>query len=134
MADAETERGPAAPWLREAKADVTELSIEKMPLLDDALEHFANSAGASLEGLFGVGVSATIDGIEETTTYELLGVYQDHLAAVLNCASLDARLLLILDPGVVDFVVRSIFDAGPGSAILKVGNFEIFRIRESAKV
>jgi flagellar motor switch protein FliM len=113
MADAETERGAAAPWLREAKADVTDLSIEKMPLLDDALEHFANSAGASLEGLFGVGVSATIDGIEETTTYELLGAYQDHLAAVLNCASLDARLLLILDPEVVDFVVRSIFDAGP---------------------
>lgn len=113
MADAETERGAAAPWLREAKADATGLSIEKMPLLDAALEQFAVSAGASLAGLFGVGVSATIDGIEATTTYELLGAYQDHLAAALNCASLDARLLIILDPGVVDFVVRSIFDAGP---------------------
>jgi flagellar motor switch protein FliM len=113
MADAGTERGAGAPWLREAKAEVAGLSIEKMPLLGDALEQFAISAGASLAGLCGVGVSATVDGIETTTTYELLGAYQNHLAAVLNCASLDARLLLILDPRVVDFVLRSIFDAGP---------------------
>jgi flagellar motor switch protein FliM len=113
MANTENERGAAAPWLREAKVEVPGLSIEKMPLLDIALEQFAVSAGSALAGLCGVGVSATVDGIESTTTYELLGVYQNHLAAVLHCASLDARLLLILDPEIVDFVLRSVFDAGP---------------------
>jgi flagellar motor switch protein FliM len=113
MANPATERGAGAPWLREAKADASGFSLEKMPLLDVALDQFAISAGASLADLCGVGVTATIDGIEATTTFELLAAYQHHLAAVLHCASLDARLLLILDPRIVDFVLRSIFDAGP---------------------
>jgi flagellar motor switch protein FliM len=113
MTDAALERGAAAPWLREAKPDGSGLSIEKMPLLGAALEQFAISAGTGLASLCGVGVTATIDGIEPTTTFELLGVYQNYLAAVLHCASLDARLLLILDPQIVDFVLRSVFDAGP---------------------
>jgi flagellar motor switch protein FliM len=112
MGNPGTELGAAAPWLREAKVDASALSIEKMPLLGGALEQFAISAGAGLASLCGVGVSATVDGIEATTTFELLGVYQNYLAAALHCASLDARLLLILDPRIVDFVLRSIFDAG----------------------
>lgn len=113
MANAAVESGASAPWLRDGNGDPPGFSIEKMPLLDSALDQFAVSAGASLAPLCGVGVTATIDGIEATTTFELLAVYQHHLAAVLRCASLDARMLMIMDPGIVDFVLRSIFDAGP---------------------
>jgi len=116
MLNATIESSAAAPWLRDAKNDVSDLSIEKMPLLDVALDQFAVSAGTGLASLCGVGVTATIDGIEATTTFELLSVYQNYLTAVGYCASLDARLLLILDPRVVDFVVRSVFDAGPALA------------------
>jgi flagellar motor switch protein FliM len=108
-----TERGPSAPWLREAKSDPTGLSIDKMPRLGEAMEQFALGVGTGLASLCGVGVSAEIDGIEPTSTFELLGVYQNYLAAVLRCPSLDARLLLVLDPQIVEFVLRSVFEAGP---------------------
>jgi flagellar motor switch protein FliM len=113
MANTANERGAAAPWLQEGNADPVGFSIEKMPLLESALDQFAVIAGARLAPICGVGVTATVDGIEATTTFELLAVYQHHLAAMLHCASLEARMLLILDPRIVDFVLRAVFDAGP---------------------
>jgi flagellar motor switch protein FliM len=114
MARGGSDRGPTAPWLREAKsADSSGLSIDKMPLLAGALDQFAVGLGPALANFCGEGVSGVVDGIETTTTVEALGAYQGHLAAVLRCASLDARLLMILDARVVDFVLRTIFEVGP---------------------
>jgi flagellar motor switch protein FliM len=109
-----SDRGPAAPWLREAKrTDSSGLSIDKMPLLGGALDQFAAGLGPALAGFCGEGISGAVDGIEATTTFEALGAYQGHLAAVLRCASLDVRLLMILDARIVDFVLRTIFEVGP---------------------
>ena len=67
MGKSTLQRGAAAPWLRDAKNDVSDLSIEKMPLLDVALDQFAVSAGTGLASLCGVGVTATIDVVESET-------------------------------------------------------------------
>lgn len=143
MAIPRAEGEPGAPWLRESKADAAGLSLGKMPLLFGALEQFGVNVASGLAGSCASGVSAEVDAIEATTTFETLAAYEGHEAATLRSAVLDVRLLMILDPQIVEFVIRSIFDAGPardattaepGADPRPRTEFETFLVGEFAKL
>src|SRR5271169_5167703 len=102
MASAANERPPSAPWLRETKPENSDSPIERIPRLRDWLERFGENAAEALSGIFGSGCSGAVDAIESRAAFALLDARLGHPAAVLQSIMLDAPLLMIFDPRIVD--------------------------------
>lgn len=111
MATAANERQPPAPWLRDTKLEHPGPAIEKMPQFRDSLERFSENAGEALAAIFGPGCAGTIEAIDSSSSFALLDAHKGHMAAVLECATFGARLLMILDPRIVDIFIGAMFGA-----------------------
>jgi flagellar motor switch protein FliM len=109
MALDEHDSAAQAPWLHGAQADHSGLSIERMPGIAFALEQFALSVPDTLAPLCKASSSGTIDELRSTSLFQFLGECQGLTAAVLNCAALDARMLMIFDEAIADTLVTAIF-------------------------
>jgi flagellar motor switch protein FliM len=115
MAVEERDSAAAAPWLQTSQSDQTGLSLERMPGLVFALEQFALNVPGTLAPLCKAQSSGTIDETKLTSLFELIGECEGLTAAVLNCAQLDARLLLIFDQRIVDTLVTAVFGGDRGT-------------------
>jgi flagellar motor switch protein FliM len=103
------DRPASTPWIREPKSDISASSIERMPRFHDWLERFGECVGELLSQTFGPGFSGAIEASESTSAVALLDAHRTHTAAVFRSTTLDAPLLMILDPRIVDIVVGAMF-------------------------
>jgi flagellar motor switch protein FliM len=109
MDNALNESESAAPWLRQRKAASAGPSIEKTPQLRSSLNRFTDAAAAALATLFGGAFAGAFEATETTTTFDILAAHEGHPAASIQSEALDARLLMIMDVGVVDLIVGAMF-------------------------
>lgn len=109
MALEEHESASPAPWLQGPQADGASLSIERMPGLAYALEQFALNVGDALAPFCKASSAGTIDELRSTSLYQLIGECEGLTAAVLNCASLETRMLMIFDDRIADTAVLAVF-------------------------
>lgn len=116
MAAEDHESVATAPWLQGASPDYSGLSIERMPGLAYALEQFALGAPDALAPLCKASASGAIDELRSTTLFQFIGESEGLAAAVLACPALDAKMLLIFDPQIIETLVAAVLGAGPEGA------------------
>ena len=80
-----------------------------MPRFHDWLERFGEYAGDVLSETFGPGYSGAIEATESMTALALRDAHRTHTAALFRSATLDAPLMMILDPRIVDIFVAAMF-------------------------
>jgi len=106
----------AAPWARNAQSDHAGVAIERMPGFAYALEQFALNAPEEIAPLFKAHATGQVDATESSNLFDLIGQREGLIAAVLRSAQLDARLLLVFEPSIVDTVVCAVFGGEAGAA------------------
>jgi flagellar motor switch protein FliM len=114
MGAEEHESAAAASWLQGASPDGGGLSIERMPGLAYALEQFSLGVADMLAPFCKASSAGAVDELRSTHIFQFLGESEGLTAAVLNCASFDARMLMIFDDRIADTVVAAVFAASGG--------------------
>lgn len=113
MSSTARDRNPSAIWQRDAKAEAPSLQIEKFPQFNATLEHFADTVGDMLAPFCGPGAAGSIEGIEQTTSFAFLDAHVGEPAALITSARLEARGLMVVDPGAVEVLIGAMFGLNP---------------------
>lgn len=114
MAQTEHESAPASSWLQGAAPDSAGLSIERMPGLAYALEQFLLGVADVVAPFCKASSAGFVDELRSTQIFQFLSESEGLSAAVLSCASFDARMLMIFDDRIADTVVGAIFGSDAG--------------------
>ena len=113
MTVAVKDRDPSAIWQRDAKSDAPALQIEKFPQFNATLEQFGDTIGDMLAPMCGPGVTGSIEAMEPTTTFGFLDAHVGEPAALMMSARLEARALMVVDPGAVEVLIGAMFNVNP---------------------
>lgn len=115
MTIARQDRDAAAPFRRDAKAEGAGPAIEKFPQFAASLQAFAEKLSESLAPICGPGVSASIEQTGPTTAFAFLDAHEGEPAAVMLSQKLEARALLVVDPGASEILISSMFGLNPST-------------------
>jgi flagellar motor switch protein FliM len=114
--------GDRGNWLREGKQENATHAIEKSPQFRASLGRFADHAGERMAATFGGLFTATTQGSRNSRTFATLTEHTGQPAVALYSATLDARMAMLCEAGMVDLLIGAIFgfeaanDAAPTEA------------------
>ena len=89
--------------------DQNSFSVERLPSLAIVFDQFAASLAAGVAPLCRSSATFAVEKVETASLFETLGERQGLLAAVLHCAELDARGLVLFDRRFVGGFTHSVF-------------------------
>jgi flagellar motor switch protein FliM len=106
MARAGGERGN---WLREGKPPSATHAIEKTPQFRASMERFAERAGERLSAAFGALFTAGMERTRNANAFSALAEHEGLLASLLYSETLDTRLAILFEGGLVDLLINGMF-------------------------
>src|SRR5436305_1943762 len=101
--------GERGGWLREGKQESATHAIEKSAQYRAAMARFADRAGERLTAIFGAAFAATISQSRGEKVFAGLGEHAGQPAAALYSATLDARMAMLCEGGLVDLLIGAMF-------------------------
>ena len=99
--------GDGGKWLREGRGPTTTHPIEKTPQFRASLERFAERAGERLSAAFGALFTAGMEKTRNVNAFVGLAEHEGQPASALYSASLDARMAILFEGGLVGLLVAA---------------------------
>ena len=101
--------GERGNWLRESRQPNPTHAIEKTPQFRSSLERFADRAGERLGQTFGALFTAAIEETRNAKCFAALGEHEGQPAVALYSPTLDSRLALLFESGLVNLLINAMF-------------------------
>jgi flagellar motor switch protein FliM len=101
--------GERGGWLRESRQQNATHAIEKTPQFRASMSRFAERAGERLGATFGGPFTAANEATRNAGAFAALGEHVGQPAAVLYSPTLDARMGVLFEAGVVELVIAAMF-------------------------
>ena len=111
----EREAAASAPWLSAAQPDPAGPAIERLPGLVFALEQFALNIPEAAASFCKLEGAPTLEATRATSLFEAIGRARPSSRRCCISESIDAQLLAIFDPTIVDMLAVAIFGDGNAS-------------------
>jgi flagellar motor switch protein FliM len=102
-------------WLREGKAPSATHAIEKTPQFRASMSRFAERAGERLGAGFGALFTAANETTRNAQAFATLTEHMGQPAAVLFSPTLDARMAMLFEGGVVELMIAAMFGVEPAN-------------------
>lgn len=113
--------GDRGNWLREGKQESANHGIEKSPQFRASIARFADRAGERMSTTFGGLFTAAKEGTRNSRTFATLTEHIAQPAVTLYSPTLDARMAMLCEGGLVDLLIGAMFgfeaanDASPAT-------------------
>ncbi|MDE3176271.1 MAG: FliM/FliN family flagellar motor switch protein [Pseudomonadota bacterium] len=101
--------GDRGDWLREGKQESATHGIEKSPQFRASIGRFADHAGERMSAMFGGLFTAASEASRNSRTFSTLTEHIAQPAVTLYSPTLDARMAMLCEGGLVDLLIGAMF-------------------------